>query len=75
MQGGEKAVDREKGTTRLTPASRSTELQFDTQTSTVSGHVSWVKWAQIGLRQAEMYIKKCVCGEEWNKYTGYAAAI
>lgn len=34
----------------------------------VSEHDSWVKWAQIPLRQAEMYMKKSVCGKrKWNE--------
>ena len=52
----EKVVEREEGKACLTVASCSTELQFDTQTSVVSEHVSWVKWLQIPLRQAEMYM-------------------
>lgn len=36
-------VEREKEKACLTLASCSTELQFDTRTSAVSEHVSWVK--------------------------------
>ena len=39
-----------------------TELQSDTRTSMESEKVSWVKWVQIPLRQAEMYMKS-VCGK------------
>lgn len=49
-----------KGKACLKLASCCTVLPFDTQTSTVPEHVSWVKWVQIPLRQAEMYIKACV---------------
>lgn len=63
---GKKWLREEKQKACLTLASCSIELQFDTQTSMVSEHVSWVKWVQIPPRQTEMYMIS-VCVVKWNE--------
>lgn len=57
---GKKVVEGEKRKACVTPASCSTELQFDTQTSMVSEHVSWVKWGSDSPKASRIVHEKCV---------------